>query len=350
MIRTCERNMGTYKRDIDQLREHAVLHWPDTILEIADSKSSLPRLLATQDVFLAVLVAASAEPNSWKQVLLASKEIYPNLFLKHLMVLADLGGEALNKLPPLLNYFESGEIKFLWGEDTCSYSFQEINEKCTLTNTALKVDAKKLRTASELTPKIEDVCMLLLFGSAAVNDNLPQEVKSKCNLGEFLGQPNELKAFIRQRYLHVSKQVSGATANALGHAVQEYVAEQLRGNLPANWKVFLDESLPNVSHRDDGKETNFDVVVISNNNKYFGVEVSFQVTTNSVIERKSREAQNMMKTCHDAGHKICYVVDGAGNINVRRQAVGIICENSDCTVAMSEDEMKLLADYMLRSV
>lgn len=342
--------MAEFKRNILEIAQNAVLHWPDEVLDIAASKSSLPKLLATQNEFLAILLAANAEPDSWKRALLDNKNIYPNLFLKHLMVLSDLGGEALNKLPPLVNYFDTGVMIYIWDGQEHSYKFQEINTKCTLTNTALRVDAKKLREKSMLTNKIEDVCMLLLFGSSALNDKLPQEVKSKCNIGDYIGQTAELEAFIKQRYLYVSKQVSGATANALGHAVQQYVADQLRECLPDSWEVLLDGSLPNVSHREDQKETTFDVVVKSKAGEYFAVEVSFQVTTNSVIERKSRESQNVKASCHAAGHKICYVIDGAGNINIRKQAVGVICENSDCTVAMSESEIQHLANFMLSTV
>lgn len=230
-----------YNRDLEELAKHAVLHWPDSILEIADSKSSLPRLLATQDVFLAILVAASANPDSWKQVMSENRDMHANLFLKHLMILTDLGGEALNKLPPLSNYFEGGVMEFPWGDGNRIYRFREISEKCTLTNSALKVDARKLAIPSGLSGKIEDVCMLLLFGEAALNDTLPMEVKSRCNVGDYLGNPDELEAFVRQRYIHVSKQVGGATANALGHAVQEYVAHHLSEHLPDDWQKLLVE-------------------------------------------------------------------------------------------------------------
>jgi len=103
--------------------------------------------------------------------------------------------------------------------------------------------------------------------------------------------------------------------------------------------------LPGVFHNVGGKGTNFDVVVTSPSQKHFGVEISFQVTTNSVIERKARESESIMNSVHSKGHKICYVIDGAGNINVRKNAVGILCKHSDCTVAMSESEISLLASY-----
>jgi hypothetical protein len=63
--------------------------------------------------------------------------------------------------------------------------------------------------------------------------------------------------------------------------------------------------------------------------------VTFQVTTNSVIQRKSLQAKVRQDMVHDAGHWICYVIDGAGNINIREAAVSNICDFSDCTVALS---------------
>jgi hypothetical protein len=50
---------------------------------------------------------------------------------------------------------------------------------------------------------------------------------------------------------------------------------------------------------------------------------------------------------HKAGHKICHVLDGAGNINIRQGASSIICASSDCTVAMSDEEIQILAEYFL---
>jgi hypothetical protein len=49
---------------------------------------------------------------------------------------------------------------------------------------------------------------------------------------------------------------------------------------------------------------------------------------------------------HAAGHKICYVIDGAGNINVRASAVRNICRFSDCTVAFSLPEIGVLAEFL----
>jgi hypothetical protein len=337
--------MGHYNRTLDELRKNAVLHWPDEILSAAEEVGTLPLLLKTQDNFISILKVASKDPYSWKVAVDNSSQLSGSLFLKHLMVLSDLGGEALNKLPPLSNYIPRGSLTFDWNGKPFNYQLREIGSQCSLTNTALNVDAKKLVKGLDLNGIGMDVCMLLLFGSLLTNDSLPSEVKEKCVLGELLGQTEELDKFIKQRYLFVSKQVSGATANSLGQITQIYVAEKLKSYLGAGWSVKLNGSLPGVFHNFEGNGTNFDVVVMSPTKKYFGVEISFQVTTNSTIERKARESESVMKSVHSKGHKICYVIDGAGNINVRKNAVSILCNHSDCTVAMSDSEIKHLASY-----
>jgi hypothetical protein len=43
---------------------------------------------------------------------------------------------------------------------------------------------------------------------------------------------------------------------------------------------------------------------------------------------------------------MCYVIDGAGNINVRTAATGTICRFSDCTVAFSPGEIAHLAKFL----
>lgn len=337
--------MGHFNRTLEELRRHAVLHWPDEILTAAEEVGTLPLLLKTQDNFISILKVASKEPLSWKVAVDNSSQLSGSLFLKHLMVLSDLGGEALNKLPPLSKYIPSGKLVFEWNGKPFTYQLKEIGSECSLTNTALNVDAKKLVKGLDLNNRGMDVCMLLLFGSLVSNDTLPSEVKEKCVLGEYLGKTEELDRFIKQRYLFVSKQVSGATANSLGQIAQIYVAEKLKLFLGSSWSVKLNGSLPGVYHNVDGNGTNFDIVVVSPERKHFGVEISFQVTTNSTIERKARESESVMKSVHSKGHKICYVIDGAGNINVRKNAVSILCNHSDCTVAMSESEIKHLASY-----
>jgi hypothetical protein len=194
---------------------------------------------------------------------------------------------------------------------------------------------------------MEDVVMLLLHGASSIGDSLPSKVKDSCMLGSLIGEPDELEKFVKQSYIRISSQLRGATSNAMGRIAEEFVVDTLRAELP-NWSFERNGTLPNVSHTGGKTETTFDIVAISPNRTYFGIEVSFQFTTNSVIERKAGQAESRQKLVHEAGHYIAYVVDGAGNIKIREKAVGIICDYSDCTVALSSEEIGVLANFMRR--
>jgi hypothetical protein len=261
------------------------------------------------------------------------------------MVLSDLGGEALNKLPPLSKYFSGDKMNYVWREKNYEYQFKAIQNKVSLANLSLHVDGKSLLKGYPLNSKMEDVTMLLLHGASSIGDTLPEDVKSKCMIGTLIGQPDELEQFVKQNYIRISRQVGGATSNALGQIAQDFVIENLRDKLPT-WQFERNGRIPGISHTGGKTETTFDIAAKSPNEKYFGIEVSFQFTTNSVIERKAGQAQARANMVHAAGHWICYVIDGAGNINIRESAVRTICSYSDCTVALSSDEIGVLADFM----
>ncbi|GBC92125.1 Type-2 restriction enzyme BanI [bacterium HR15] len=104
-------------------------------------------------------------------------------------------------------------------------------------------------------------------------------------------------------------------------------------------------TIPGVSQTEDEREITFDIVAKSPTGRYFAIEVSFQVTTNSVIERKAGQAQSRYNKLHQLGHKIAYVIDGAGNLE-REAALRTICEYSDCTAAFSPEELELLVKFL----
>ena len=89
----------------------------------------------------------------------------------------------------------------------------------------------------------------------------------------------------------------------------------------------------------------FDIVAQSPKGKYCAIEVSFQVTTNSTIERKAGQASDRQRLLHRAGHKIAYVIDGAGNFE-RQSAVKTILANSDYTAAFTDEELDALAAFL----
>lgn len=178
---------------------------------------------------------------------------------------------------------------------------------------------------------------------ASIDPGLPDDLVEKCIIGSLIGRKRELDNFVRQRYIHVSRITGGATANAMGQLCQAYVREYLQNALPA-WD-FSKHKIPGISQNADRTDMSFDLVAESPAGKFCAIEVSFQVTTNSVIERKAGQAAERRRLLHEAGHGIVYVIDGAGNFQ-RRSALSTISQHSDCTVTFKDEELGALARYL----
>lgn len=340
--------MSKYKRSLQELREKAVRYWSQDMLKEAGEASILPLLLKTQDKFISILTLADDYPDAWKKFVDISEDIRSNIFLKHLMVLSDLGGEALNKYPPFNKFFTQEIMEYVWKGQTYTYRFKIISEKVSLNNSSLQVDGKNLLKGRLLNDKMEDVIMLLLYGSSSINNEFPDDVKEKCLIGSLLGNPQEINNFVKQNYIRVSRQIGGASAVKLGKVTEDFVFKILKRELP-NWILKRNGKIPGISHTNDGRGTSFDIVALSPNGKYFAIEVSFQFTSNGTIERKCREAKDRANVLHQAGHFICYVIDGAGNIDTRPKAIETICDHSDCTVALTEAEIIFLSQFLKES-
>ncbi len=127
--------------------------------------------------------------------------------------------------------------------------------------------------------------------------------------------------------------------------VKEYLQENLRID---EVEIKPNGNLPFVTHtgEDDKRLTTFDLV-IGKDGKFAAIEISFQVTTNSVIERKAGQAKSRFEQIEKAGHKLAYVIDGAGNFQ-RETAVRTLCHYSHCTVALSSSELDWLCEFLRR--
>jgi len=337
--------MSKYKPTVDELKPRASLFWPRDLLDKAEALSVIPMLVASQDKFISILDVSERGPDSWKDVLKQTKDFSANLFLKHLMVLADVGGEPLKRLrTELAKIFPNGKMLFVWNGKNCEYKFQEILKGRQLDNNALSIDGKSLANGESLYPLLEDVIMLLLFGSAVTNASLPDVIADKCTIGTLIGKSAELRKFVKERYIFVSRITAGATSNTLGQIAQDCVRDFLQDALP-KWRIKRNGQIPGISHNAGETDMNFDVVAESPSKKSFAIEVSYQVTTNSVVERKAGQAQARQSILHAAGHQIAYVIDGAGNFE-RQAALRTICQFSDCTVAFTPKELQTLADFL----
>lgn len=158
--------------------------------------------------------------------------------------------------------FPTGELNYYWKGSEYSYQFQALPDKA-LSNQTLKISGKKLLKKHPLEDVHKDAIALLLFGSAYSDDN--QEVASvltKCQVGEYLGKPNELNDFIKQRYIWVSRITRGAQSNSLGQMAQKFVAQYIKEEIKLDaMEVNLGARLPNITHTDPttGRLTSFDI-------------------------------------------------------------------------------------------
>lgn len=330
-------------KDINELEKTACKYWPQDIALEVFKANPIQLLLATQDTFLSILKCADISPVAWKDVLDKSS-LSANLFLKHLTVLSDVGGERLQRFgrdfPSLFkrHYFEYG-----WNLQTHRHKFSTVNPKWS--NSTLLIDKVGLLKQHPITPSMFDVCMLLLFGASIIdNSSLPDELSQKCNIGQLIGRPKELEAFVKQRYIYVSKITSGSTANDGGHVCETSCRTRLAELLDENFEI-EGHSIKGVSQNNKNL-TAFDLVVRNKQTKRAcAIEISFQVTTNSVIERKSLLARERQQLLHKNGHKVAYIIDGSGNFQ-RRNAVSSILEFSDCSVNFSDSGMHELATFI----
>jgi len=336
----------TFRRTLEELETKAVKWWPKELEAEVAAQSAVQLLLATQEKFLSILKLSGKSTEQIFAVLEAS-ELSANLFLKHLVTLADYGGEAIQRLGreftvvfPLDTGNNQHYFEYFHNGKRHKYTFESLPIRGS-GNSKLQLDGVAISKPMALTPMYRDMIMILLYAATSEQSHLA--ALEKCELGMLLGDDVALDKYVREKYIHVSRITTGANTNTLGQIAQRYVADILKRQLPDGYDIASNGKILLQGYEKTGGMP-FDVVV-GRNDKCVGVEVSFQVTTNSVIERKSGQADSRQQLMHRNGHQIAYVLDGAGNFQ-RSSAVGTICQFSDCTVAYSEAEIGVLATFI----
>jgi len=337
-----------FKRTIIELEEKAVFWWPSSLSELEGNSSIIPLLISTQDKFLALLTLADKNPNKvfW---LLKTSAFPANLFIKHLVVLSDFGGEQIQRLNrQFASVFnkKKGEyaFRYIWHKKEYEYIFKKLPIAGNLDNKKLGIDGKSINKEQEVDDLKSDLIAILLYGANCTDENIADNL-SKCEIGNLLGKKDELEKYVKEKYIWVSRITGGAQANTLGQVAQTYVVDYLKEKLGNKFEVIRNGSIK-VSNLQ--KNIPFDVVV-KKGSKYVGIEVTFQVTTNSTIERKSGQAKSRLDLMHENGHYIAYIIDGAGNFQ-RKSAISTICSYSDCTVAYSNCEFDNLISFIKEKI
>ena len=336
--------MIKYNRNIAELKTKAAMWWPEELKNKNALANVLPLLLKTQDDFLRLIILSKNEPFQLFDLIKVAK--YPaNIFLKHLAVLADYGGEPIQRLGrSFKDIFPEKKGKhyfdFVWKEKTHRYIFRALPVNG-LSNKKLFIDGEGLIKERELNDLTCDMIALLLF--ASTSDCSEHAGLMACEIGTMLGNEDELIKFVKQRYITVSRITGGATANSLGQLAQSEIVNFLTTELGNNYKIIRNGYIIIEGYEKKGGMP-FDLVV-EKGDKKVGIEVSFQVTTNSTIERKAAQAAERQALVHKNGYQLAYIIDGAGNFQ-RSSAISTICNHSDCTVAYTLAEFKILSDWI----
>lgn len=84
-------------RDLVDLENNAYKFWPTELAEQEKNSSIIPKLIETQDKFISLLNISDASPIAWKETLNSTSSLSANLFLKHLVVLSDIGQARLGR-------------------------------------------------------------------------------------------------------------------------------------------------------------------------------------------------------------------------------------------------------------
>jgi len=348
-------NDDRYERSIDELEVHACKWWPSEVKAEARSISILYTLLDSQDKFIALLKLANKNNPSGLFDLINASEFSWTKFLKHLIVLVDFGSEPLQRInKDFTSYFPEGKLKYNVGNGDKEYTFSVLPVRGTLNNDKMQISTiEDLNKPCRDIELCKDIIMILLYGAASTDSQI-KSIFTKCTISDYLGKDEELETFVRQNYIRVSRIIAGKDATDLGNAAQHYVVTYLSEHLGINYNVKMNGTVPGVTQNNGNTLTNFDVVVDrvddnSRHKKYVAIEVTFQETTNSTIERKGGQAVERFNAIASTRNYIAYIIDGAGNF-ARRAAVRVLCENSHCTVAYTHDEFQLLIEFIKEKI
>ena len=87
-----------YNRTSAEVEANACKWWPRNLVALETEASVIPTLVQTQDHFISILTLANPLNINSVLALMATSNFPANLFLKHLMILADFGSEQLQRI------------------------------------------------------------------------------------------------------------------------------------------------------------------------------------------------------------------------------------------------------------
>jgi hypothetical protein len=131
-----------YRRTVEEIRELASMFWPSDLSQKEAEISVIPKLIETQEQFIAIISIAVSDLSGLFQIVDSSR-LSANMFLKHLVVIADFGGEMIKRVNGQFDsLFPLKRLDYIWNLQTYSYPLKSLPVIGQLTNNKLGIDGK----------------------------------------------------------------------------------------------------------------------------------------------------------------------------------------------------------------
>jgi hypothetical protein len=196
--------MMSEHNSIVELRQDVSIFWPSDFSQETFERNILPILIETQDAFATILSIPMWGITTLFEIL--NIVIFPsNLFLLHLFVLIDFKGKALHKVYQSWDtLFPTGTMEYKWGAEYRSYRFKTLPVGNAAKPTLLNIRGDVLTQKTKVSDLAQDIIALLLFGGTCPDQRVATVLK-KCTLGQYIGDTNRVREFIRQQILDIHR-------------------------------------------------------------------------------------------------------------------------------------------------
>lgn len=343
--------------ELSELEERAEKWWPDEIESEIVEKSPKSFLEETFEEFREQTITANTVDELIDNFQSTDAGSI-NLFLKHMMLILDVSGEKLQRVyrdrDVVFDTDRSGKYKLdvlYEGEEEeiyIDFDYALSNKRLCVGKGGLTESVNKdgVYNGDGKRGNIEDIkrAVRLLCYGVYVKDSNAASILESFNFIDYIGDSDNFDKLARGRHIAVSSIMKGSEAEAKGRSVQRYVKNYIQDKIddPDNILEYSEDKKRYIS----GEEIKSDVEVYNKNtNQLVSIEVSFQITTNSTIERKGNEAPERLRTLESIDSYAAYVVDGEGNFE-RNNAISRIRDDCHCLTTFSDEELDRLASFV----
>ncbi len=309
-------------KKLEYLKTTSSWFWSDEIIK----PHSNPLLLELENSYSTVIEALMKINADLIVDELISLNIKRSLLLKHIMIFLDTSAETLDRAAMYINYKKFGGLtvgnKFIQFKKLGPSFYKNLNNEAIF------------NSDNNLT---HDLLCILCYASQS-KEFSHFETFNKCNLAIIVGDKNLLHKHLYYLPLRSTAQIKQLRAVDFGLQLEIYIRNFLAPIIET-----LDLHYSN-GNRYYGQQ--FDRV-IEKDGKYIIIEIAFQETTNSTLERKGKQAKNgLFQQVDKNGDKLVYIVDGAGYFK-RHNALSNIIEYSHFTCNVSQCNLQMLEEFII---